>query len=146
MQKSLRVLQLLRIFIYSVVFRFYGILFRFPTDTILFRVLSDRVFFESSEIGSSSSSLDSAAIDSSLHQCSFYAMSLFFIKSCYYIFFIKNRCFVLHSSYFSKTISLTCFNNFTKTDSEKNQEIHDRDTNNIIFCFLNIRHKKNLYK
>ena len=77
-QKSLRVLKLLRIFIDSVVFRFYVVFFRFPIDTILFRVLSDRVFFESSEIGSSS--LGYAVIDSSLHQCSFSSMSLFFYQ------------------------------------------------------------------
>ena len=54
------------------------VLYRFRIKRILFRVLIDRVFFESSEIGSSS--LGYAVIDSSLHQCSFSAMSLFFIK------------------------------------------------------------------
>ena len=72
----------------SLGFTVIRVLFRFLIDRILFRVLSDRVFFESSEIGSSS--LESAAIDSSLHQCSFSAMSLFFIKSCYYIFLSKS--------------------------------------------------------
>ena len=33
---------------------------------------------------------------------------------------------MIHS--FSKIISLTCFNNFSKTNSEKNEEIHNRDT------------------
>ena len=28
---------------------------------------------------------------------------------------------------FSETISSTCFNNFNKTDNEKNEEIYDRD-------------------
>ena len=64
------------------------VLFRFLIERILFRVLSDRVFFESSEIGSSS--LGHAVKDSSLHQCSFSAMSLsFFVKSCYYFFLSK---------------------------------------------------------
>ena len=70
------------------------VLFRFLIERILFRVLSDRVFFESSEIGSSS--LGYAVIDSSLHQCSFSAMSLFY-HLVLLLFFIKNRCFVLHS-------------------------------------------------
>ena len=79
----------------SLDFTVIRFLFRFLFERILFRVLSDRVFFESSEIGSSS--LGCAAIDSSLHQCSFSAMLLFFIKSCYYCtFFLKNRCFALH--------------------------------------------------
>ena len=78
----------------SLVFTIIRVLFRFLIERILFKVLSDRVFFESSEIGSSS--IGHAVIDSYLHQCSFSAMSLFFTKSCYY-FFIKNRCFVLHS-------------------------------------------------
>ena len=52
------------------------VLFRFLFDRIFFRILSDRVFLESSEKGSSSSG--SAVIDSSLHQCSLSAMSLFF--------------------------------------------------------------------
>ena len=40
---------------------------------------------------------------------------------------------------FSKTISLTRFNNFNKTDSEKmNEEIHDKDTK----CYIeNICHQ-----
>ena len=103
----------------SLGFTVTRVLFRFLIDRILVSVLSDRVFFESTEIGSSS--LGYAVIDSSLHQsCSFSAMSLVFIKSCYYFFFfIKNRCFVLHSLKFSKIISLTCFNNFSKTVTEK---------------------------
>ena len=102
-----------RLITLSLGFTVTRVLFRFLIDRILFSVLSDRVFFESTEIGSSS--LGDAVIDYSLHQsCSFSAMSLVFIKSCYYFFFIKNRCFVLHSLKFSKIISLTCFNNFSK--------------------------------
>ena len=63
------------------------VLFRFLIDRILFRVLSDRIFFESS--GTGSFSLGYAIIDSSLHQCSFSAMLLFFIKLCYYFFLSK---------------------------------------------------------
>ena len=70
-------------------------LFRFLTDRVLFRVLSYRVVFESSEIGSSS--LESAVINSSLHQCSFSAMSLLSLSNRVTNFFIKNRCFILHS-------------------------------------------------
>ena len=113
------------------IFRFHSdrVLFSFFIDRILFRVLSDRVFFESSAISFSS---EIGVIDSSLgHQCSFCAMLLFFffffIKSFYY-FFIKNRSF--YDNIFSKrslhsSISLTCFNNFNKIDSQ----IHDRDKN-----------------
>ena len=71
----------------SLGFTVIKVLFRFLMERILFRVLSDRVFFESSDIGSSS--LMSTVIDSSLHQCSFSAMSHFFIKSCYYFFLSK---------------------------------------------------------
>ena len=82
----------------SLGFTVIRVLFRFLTDRILFRALSGRVFFESSEIGSSSSR--SAVIDSSLHQCSFSAMSLFFSSNrVTTFFFVKNRCFVLHSLY-----------------------------------------------
>ena len=63
------------------------VLFRFRIERILFRVLIDRVFFESSEIGSSS--LGYAVIDSSLHQCSFSAMSLFFYQIVLLLFLSK---------------------------------------------------------
>ena len=79
----------------SLGFTVIRVLFRFLIDRILFRVLSDRVFFESSEIGSSS--LGYAVIDSSLHQSSFSAISLFFLSNRVTNFFIKNRCFILHS-------------------------------------------------
>ena len=62
----------------SLDFTVTRILFRFLIERILFRVLSDRVFFESSEIGPSS--LGYPVIDSSLHQCSFSAVSLFFYQ------------------------------------------------------------------
>ena len=81
------------ILIDSVVFRFHSdrTPFRFFVDRILFRFLSDRVFSESSVIGSSSGSAVLLG-----HQCSFSAMSLFFLSNRAAIFFIKNRCFVLH--------------------------------------------------
>ena len=70
------------------------VLFRFLIERILFRVLSDRVFFESSEIGSSS--LGHAVIDSSLHQCSFSTMSLFFYQIVILLFYQKQMfCFAL---------------------------------------------------
>ena len=71
----------------SLGFTVIRVLFRFLTDRILFRALSGRVFFESSEIGSSSSR--SAVIDSSLHQCSFSAMSLFFYQIVLLLFLSK---------------------------------------------------------
>ena len=81
------------------------VLYRFFIERILFRALSDRVFFESSEKGSSS--LGYAIIDSSLHHCFFSAVSLFFIMFCFaFIIILKN--------------SLTYFNNFSKTDNKKN--------------------------
>ena len=71
----------------SLGFTVIRVLFRFLIERILFRVLSDRVFFESSEIGSSS--LGHAVIDSSLHQCSFSAMSLFFYQIVLLLFLSK---------------------------------------------------------
>ena len=65
------------------------VLFRFLIGRILFSVLIDRVFFEFSEIGSSS--LGSAVIDSSLDQCSFSAMSLFFLSNRITNFFIDSQ-------------------------------------------------------
>ena len=94
-QKSLKVLKFLRIFIDSVVFRFHSdrTLFRFFIDRILFRVLSDRVFSDSSVMGSSSGSAVLL-----VYQCSFFAMSLFFLsnRAATFFFLIENRCFVLH--------------------------------------------------
>ena len=85
-QKSLKVLKLLRIFIDSIVFRFNSdrTLFRFPIDRILFRVLSDRVFSESSVIGCSSGSTVLLG-----YQCSFSAMWLFFLSNRAAIFLSK---------------------------------------------------------
>ena len=56
LQKSLRFLKFLRVFIDRVVLTFHSdrILFRFLFDSIFFRALSDRGFFESLVIGSSS--------------------------------------------------------------------------------------------
>ena len=75
----------------SLGFAVIRVLFRFLIERILFRVLSDRVFFESSEIGSSS--LGHAVIDSSLHQCSFSAMSLFFYQIVLLLFFYQKQMF-----------------------------------------------------
>ena len=97
------------------VYRFHGnsFLFRFFIDGIIFRVLDNRVFFESSVIESSSGS---AAICSSLGSSMLFFI---FLSNRATIFFIKNRCF--SCIYY---ISLKCFNNFNKTDSEKiNEEI-----------------------
>ena len=78
----------------SLGFTVIRVLFRFLIERILFRVLSDRVFFESSEIGSSS--LGYAVIDSSLHQCSFSAMLLFFYQIVLLLFLSKQMfCFAL---------------------------------------------------
>ena len=63
------------------------VLFRFHIERILFRVLSDRVFFDSSELGSSS--LGYAIIDSSLYQGTFSAMSLFFYQIELLLFYQK---------------------------------------------------------
>ena len=51
------------------------------------------------------------------HQCSFSGMSRFFFKTCYYFFFIKSRCSVLHYI-FKKNFTLQL-----KISSEKNEEI-----------------------
>ena len=70
----------------SVAFRFHSdrTPFRFFIDRILFRFLSDRVFSESSVIGSSSGSAVLLG-----HQCSFSAMSLFFLSNRFAIFLSK---------------------------------------------------------
>ena len=68
------------------------VVFRFLIDRILFR---DRLFFESSEIGSTSSGY--AVMDSSLHQRSFSAMSLFFSSNC--VTTLSSKTDVLHSLY-----------------------------------------------
>ena len=78
----------------SLGFTVIRVLFRFLIERILFRVLSDRVFFESSEIGSSS--LGYAVIDSSLHQCSFSAMSLFYHLVLLLFFYQKHVLFSIH--------------------------------------------------
>ena len=101
----------------SLGFTVIRVLFRFLIERILFRVLSDRVFFESSEIGSSS--LGHAVIDSSLHQCSFSAMSLFFYQIVLLLFLSKTDVLFCIFLILSKTITLTCFNNIRKTNSEK---------------------------
>ena len=108
---SLRVLKLLRISIDSVVFRFHSN--KSPLclliESILFRILSDRVFFESSKIGFSSSGF--TVIDFSLYQYFFSAMLLFFYQIVFYFFYQKQMfCF-------ASITSLTCFNNLT--DSQK---------------------------
>ena len=79
----------------SLGFTVMRVLFMFLIERILFMVLSDRVFFESSEIRSPS--LGFAVTDFSLHQCSFSAVSLFFLSIRVTTLFIKNRCLVLHS-------------------------------------------------
>ena len=71
----------------SLGFTVIRVLFRFFIERIFFRVLSDRVFFEFSEIGSSS--LGHAVIGSSLRQCSYSAMSLFFYQIVLLLFLSK---------------------------------------------------------
>ena len=76
----------------SLGFTVRRVLFRFLIKRILIRILSDRVFFKSSEIGSSS--LGYTVIDSSLHQWSFSAMSLFFYQIMLLLFYQKQMfCF-----------------------------------------------------
>ena len=98
MQKSLRVLKLLKVLL-GVLFRFHSdrALFRFLSDRVLLRVLSDRIFFESSVISSSSgSSVIDSSLGSSVLGHLFFWHPLFFIKTCY-SFFIKNMfCFTLY--------------------------------------------------
>ena len=103
-QKSSKVLRLLKIFIDSVAFRRHSdrTFFRFFIDRILFRVLSDRVFFESSVIGSYSGSTVLLG-----HQCSFSAMSLFFLSNRAAIFLSKTD--VLFYIIFSKRSSFNVF-------------------------------------
>ena len=118
----------------SLGFTVIRVLFRFLIERILFRVLSDRVFFESSEIGSSS--LGHAVIDSSLHQCSFSAMSLFFLSNRVATSFYQKQMF-----YFALIIilknSLTCFNNSGKTVKKmKNCRIKRQSIANILKIYV----------
>ena len=68
----------------SLGFTVKRVLFRVLIENILFRILGDRFFFESSEIGFSS--LGHAVIDSSLQQLSFSAMSLLFYQTVLLLF------------------------------------------------------------
>ena len=77
----------------SLVFTVIRVLFRFLIERILFKVPSDRIFFETSEIGSSS--LGHEIIDSSLHQGSFSAMSLFFYQIVLLHFYQKHVLFCI---------------------------------------------------
>ena len=84
------------------------VFFKFLIDRILLRVLIDRVFFFR------------------VHNNRFFSSSMLFFRHVVIFlsnrvttFFIKNRCFVLHLLWFLKIICLTCFNNFSKTNSEK---------------------------
>ena len=123
---SLRVLKFLWILIVGVVCRCHNdnVLFRFFIDRILFSVLSDRVLFESSVIESSSRF--------TVLDCFYGSPMLFsrhvarvFLSNRATIIFIRNTYFVLNSLY-SKKISLTFFNNFTKSDREKINEENDK--------------------
>ena len=112
----MRVLKLLRIVIDGVVFMFHSdrILCRFLIDRILLRIHSDRVFFKSS--GFSSGSADSSLGSSMLlfhHVAIFYQIVLL-------LFFNQKHTFCFTIIISSKTISLTYFNNFDQTGSEKN--------------------------
>ena len=106
----------------SLGFTVIRVLFRFLIDRILLKVLIDTVFFESSEVRSYS--FRSAVIGFSLHHCSFSTMLLVF----YQIVLLLSKTDVFFAFIITlKKISLTCFNNFTKTDSEKqNEEMHGR--------------------
>ena len=109
-QKSLRVLKLLRAPIDKV-------LFRLLSDRVPLRVLSDRVSFESSVIDSS--------LGSSVLVFGHTAFSLSRRDALFCIIFSKK------SSH--PTISLTCSNICNKTDSKKmKNHLHDRDTKYII--------------
>ena len=82
-QKSLRVLKLLRVFTDNVVFKFH-------IDRLLFTLLI--LSFIGFSLGSSGIGSSSGSAVRVFLTCRYY----FFIKLCYYFFFIKNRCFLLH--------------------------------------------------
>ena len=110
------------------------VLFSLLIDRILFRVPSDRILFESPEIRSFSSG--STVIDSSLHQCSFSAMSLFFLSNRVATSFYQKQMF-----YFALIIilknSLTCFNNSGKTVKKmKNCRIKRQSIANILKIYV----------
>ena len=110
------------------------VLFSFLIDRILFRVPSDRILFESPEIRSFSSG--STVIDSSLYQCSFSAMSLFFLSNRVATSFYQKQMF-----YFALIIilknSLTCFNNSGKTVKKmKNCRIKRQSIANILKIYV----------
>ena len=97
----MRVLKLLWIFNDRVVCKCHNdnALFRFFIYRILFRVLSDRILFESSAIQSSSGF---AVIDSSLGSPMHFFSHVTIFYQRVLPFFIKNGCFVLDSLYFQK--------------------------------------------
>ena len=123
-QKSLRVLKLLRVLIDRACFRFFSY-------RVLLRVLSDRVLFESSVIGFSSGS---SIIDSSLGKSVFFFRNVAnFYQNMLLLFFIY--IFSKRSSHL--TISLTCFNDINKTDSKKIKKyLHDRDIKYYIEMYV----------
>ena len=106
-QKSLKVLNLLRVHSGRVLFRVLSdsVVFRFLSDWVFFRflfllALSDRVLFESSVIGSSKGS---SVIDSSLgYQSYFSSMPVLFYQKVLPLFYWKQMfCFTL---YFQKEV------------------------------------------
>ena len=81
-------------------------------------VLRDKVFFESLVIELSSGS---AVINSSLGSSMlFFQHVAFFLSNSASNFFYQKQTLCFTFIIISKTIRLICFNNFNKTDSEKN--------------------------
>ena len=99
-------MKLLRVLINRVLFKFYN-------DTILLNVLGD--------MEGPLSILNDSSFGSSM-LFSWHA-AICFIKLCYYFFLKKHMFYFQTKESQHLTISLTCFNNFSKTDSENNEEI-----------------------
>ena len=107
----------LRVLNDSVLLSFFSdrVLFKVPSDTVIFRVLSDRLFFR-------------VLIDSFISWIfsPLFPICRYFLSKKRVTFFIKNRhsvCGVFSKKPLHLTISLRCFNDFNKTNSEKHEEI-----------------------
>ena len=117
---------------------------------MLFRVLSNKVFFKVPVIGFSlcssvtGSFLWSSVIGSSIGSTVlFFGMPLILSRKTYWYIFLKSKTDVLFCIIFSKrrshlSVSLACFNTYKKTDSEKYEEMCDSNTK----CYVeNIGHQ-----
>ena len=119
-----------------------SVLLRFSIDGILFRVLSDRVLYESSVIETSSGfAVKDASLGSSML---FFRHIAIFYQIVPRFFLIKNRCFVLYSLYSQKQLVERALVTSTKLVAKNwmKKYLHGKDTQyyieNICHQFPNL--------